>query len=101
MGSLDAATLLLEHKVDINKKDKNGYTPLHFACESTYNGAEQVAIFLIKKGADLNIQTNSRKTAAMLAAKTGKKEVYDLLVSEGADLSIKDSMGLTAQDYNQ
>lgn len=98
---MDAATILVEYNVEINKKDNNGYAPLHLACESTCEGADKVAIFLISKGAFLDSVTNSNKTAAMLAAKTGKTEVYDLLVKEGADLSIKDSMGLTAEDYKQ
>jgi uncharacterized protein len=58
--------------------------------------SEKIARILIEKGADLNIQDNSGRTALMLAIALNKKEIAKNLIMEGADINIKDNAGITA-----
>ena len=53
---------------------------------------------LIKKGADVNAKDNSKdgKTALLLAASAGQKDVVKLLIEKCAKLEAKDSEGGTA-----
>ena len=42
---------IIKKGADVNCADKNGWTPLHFACQ---NGHTELALALIAKGADVN-----------------------------------------------
>ena len=53
-GDLQAAKLLVEAGVDVNKHGEEGYTPLHYAC--AYSGPEMVE-FLLRSGADPHART--------------------------------------------
>lgn len=99
LGVKDCIPWLLEKGAELEKRDKNGNTPLSLACESSVPTSEDVAIMLVQKGADIKTTNNSKKTTGMLAAKTGKTSLLDLLIEKGLDLSLKDQLGLTVQDY--
>lgn len=99
MGLTSLIPLLLQKGAELERKDRNGNTPLLLACESSLSGSEDAAIALLNNGANVNVTNASRKSAAMLAAKTGKAKVFELLVEKGIDLSLKDQLGLTAEDY--
>jgi ankyrin repeat protein len=53
--NIQAATVLLDAKADVNAKDQKGNTPLH---NTAYLGNVNMAEFLITKGADINAKTN-------------------------------------------
>ena len=50
-GMVRAVHLLLTYDADLERVDCNGATPLIMACQ---NGHASLAIFLVKKGADVN-----------------------------------------------
>ena len=57
-GHLEVAQFLLNHGADINKQDKYGFTPLHWACSS---GRTNTIAFL-KEKADVNKQDQDGMT---------------------------------------
>ena len=85
--------------LNINQLTKRGgLSTLHLAVRQ---GNLDMVKFLVENGADVNIQTNaSEKTAAMLSAEIGEKEIYKYLMSlEQTDKKLKDMKGKTALAY--
>jgi uncharacterized protein len=56
-NNVKLAQTLIDQKVDINQKDERGYTALILA---TYNQSPDVAVLLLKHGADRRSATLSR-----------------------------------------
>jgi ankyrin repeat protein len=84
---------LVEAGVDINDQDESyGTTALMMACQ--YNLVD-IAKYLIEKGADISIQSNSGQTALMASA-SASQELFNLLIANGADFSVKDNSGYSA-----
>merc|ERR1712000_27081 len=80
---------------DLNVKDKDGQTALHFvACE----GHTEIASILIEAGCDLNVQDKEGETALHFAARDGHAEIASLLIEAGADLHLQDKDGKTPSD---
>jgi ankyrin repeat protein len=80
--------MLIEHGVDINKKDDWGRTPLMWAAEGAPLETVQ---FLIDSGADVNIisgknmnRVSSKVTALQLAKRAKRSDVVTLLLRYGA-----------------
>jgi ankyrin repeat protein len=67
--------------VDVNTRDSEGVTPLHWAA---YFNSEGVAELLITYGADVNAKMNNGGTPLQLAALFAHKDVADLLRQHGA-----------------
>jgi ankyrin repeat protein len=59
-SSWDCAKILLDHKVDVNRADNFGYTPLHLAALNEFSSC---AYMLIEYGADIIARTNGGVTA--------------------------------------
>ena len=53
--NLDLIKYLVELGLDINKESKNGWTPLHIACQK---GHIAVVKYLVEQGVDINKQIN-------------------------------------------
>ena len=84
---------LLSHGANINKKDNNGCTALHYAaCENSKEAVE----LLISHGANINEKDNYGETALHYAASNNSKEIVELLISHGANINAKDKDGETA-----
>lgn len=94
--------LISEKKVDVNKKDHDGYTALHFAA---YWGRDDVAQALINAQADLDVVNNNQLTPSHYAAGRGNLSVLKLLKSSGANLAFKNDWGFApiheAADWGQ
>ena len=59
-GDIEAVKRHLAAGADVNAKDQNGKTPLHYAARS---GHKEIVELLIAKGADVNAKTNRGHTA--------------------------------------
>jgi len=74
----DICYLFLENGADINKKDKNGNTALHFAALS---GNEELCQILIEKGEESIIMiTNKNNETPLQSALAKKKETYNFII---------------------
>lgn len=56
-----------KYNFDINEKEKQGNTPLHYAC---FHNAEYAAFWLIGFGAEINAQNSNKDTPLHLMIKT-------------------------------
>jgi ankyrin repeat protein len=94
-GLISCAQRLLEHKANIDAKDKDGVTVLHWAAK---NGHKAVVKLLLEHKADVNVkETSCGLTALHWAAKNGHKAVVKLLLEHKADVNVKETgCGLTA-----
>jgi serine/threonine-protein phosphatase 6 regulatory ankyrin repeat subunit A len=82
--------------VDVNAKDKDGFTPLH---HTAWEGHKEVAELLIAAGADVNAKDFTLgRTLLHIAAREGHKEIVELLIAKGADVNAMDKDGNTPLD---
>ena len=81
---------------DVNWKDQNGKTLLHYAA---WKGHKEIAELLIANGADVNAMNMWGGTPLQWAARGGHKEIVELLIENEADLNVKDKGGLTSLDW--
>ena len=81
---------------DVNEKNRQGWTPLHFA---VVRGKTDCARVLVAHGAELDPRTGTLKTPLHLAADRGFLEIAQLLIEHGADLGAMDDEGWTPLHY--
>lgn len=91
--------MLIKAGAKLEQRDANGNTPLLVACESPESNTSQCAIILLQNGAELDVENKAKRNAPLLAAKAGKKALYEELKKGGAKISAKDTMGSSAEDY--
>lgn len=75
---------LIGHGADLDARDRNGFTPLHFAALSQTNSC---ALALIKAGADMEIVNSLGKTAQEIAS----FEFFGITVPRGEGLDTGDT----------
>lgn len=87
--------LIAIRKIDTNIVDKNGLTPLHYACQN--NSIECVEALIKCKDTNVNAQSLKDKIAPIhFASNNGHKEIIFLLCSrEDLDVNIRTSRQLT------
>ncbi|KAJ4131383.1 hypothetical protein NW754_007759 [Fusarium falciforme] len=92
-GRTGIVKLLLNDKgVDVNARDKEGWTPLLRASEK---GHEAVGRLLIDKRADVNARDKEGWTPLLLASLNGHEAVARLLIDKGADVDASGEEGWT------
>ena len=79
-GNIEAVKQHIAAGTDVNAKDDNGYTPLHWPAGS---GHKEVVELLIAKGADLNAKGDDGWTPLDLAVNFNRPEIADLLRKHG------------------
>jgi len=89
---LEIAKILIDRGGDVNAKDRDGNTPLHYAvgCFS-----KDYAKLLIDKNADVYARNNFGLTPLHVAVREGRLEISQLLIENGADVDAKDEYGWT------
>jgi len=87
---------LSEFYKNVNRKDKNGLTALHYAAFYNMDG---VIKKLIDSGADIDSIDKSKRTPLMVAAKNGSVESVVELLEKGANKDLKDNSKKTAYLY--
>jgi serine/threonine-protein phosphatase 6 regulatory ankyrin repeat subunit B len=93
-GNISAVKYYITHGENINRENEKGYTPLMLASE---NGREDIAEFLIKKGADINTKSlKDGQTALILASENSHIEIVKMLIKAGADVNAQNDEGQTS-----
>ena len=81
---------IIDHEIDVNIQDEDGYTALHFAAEE---GHLDIVKLLIDRGSDVNLNSCEDGSALHLAALSGRLDIAQFLIEKGADLDIEDCNG--------
>ncbi len=88
-GSPKIAFHLIRTGANVNNKDKDGNTPLHYAIEV------KVARVLIKEGANVNSRNDLGRTPLCHVLGIGNVNLAKLLIQEGADVNSRNNDGMT------
>jgi ankyrin repeat protein len=92
-NQVDTVQQLLDAKADVDSKNENGQTALHWAAKL---GHKDVVALLLDKGADVAATGKDGWTALHRAAWEGHKDVVALLLDKGADVAATTKDGWTA-----
>jgi ankyrin repeat protein len=117
-GHEDTAKILIDHGVDLEAKNEDGQTALHWAIiGGDYAGIETLMApemgkrpktrkvnqdmikLLLDRGANVNARSGVGHTALHWAVVRGSLAVVDMLLNHGADLLVKDDEGKDAIDW--
>jgi ankyrin repeat protein len=91
-SSPDVVSLLIASGGDVAARDKDGETPLHYAC---WNGRLDIVHLLINNGADPLSRDRLSMTPLHRSTVKPSAEVAEFLISKGADILAKNSDGHT------
>ena len=98
VGHIEAVKQHLAKGTDVNAKNEEGYTPLHYAAAF---GQKEVAELLIAKGADVNAKGVDGRTPLGWAISNDETETADLLRKHGGKtgdwLKVGDSIHIAAK----
>ena len=98
-GRRDLAELLIANKADVNARDKDGWTPLHFTTvgDDKLEGVDKKGIeeLLLDHNADVDIKANGGFTPLHFAASWGARDKAELLLAHNADVNARDNKGET------
>jgi ankyrin repeat protein len=95
-GDLKKVKMLLNEGADVNTRDINGRTPLHYAAA---RGHLDTVKFLVDRGADVNTRNVDGWTPLHEAAAWGHLDVVEFLLDRGADVNAKNIYGWTPLHY--
>jgi ankyrin repeat protein len=96
VGDIEDVKQHLTASSDVNKRDEEGATPLHYAVSE---GHQEIVKLLIKKGADVHAKDKDGWIPLLYATAEGQEEVVDLLIAAGTDVNTKDGDGDTSLDW--
>lgn len=95
-NNIDRVTKAIKSKnVDVNVKDEEGRTLLHWSCD---RGHKELAAVLLKYRADINCQDNEGQTALHYAAACEFVDIVELLLQSGADPALRDQDGCLPEE---
>ena len=88
-GDKEFVELLISAGADVNAKNNDGDTPLHFAASRDYKKVQM----LLSAGADVNAKDKNGDTPLHRAAKNDHKEIAELLIAKGANVNARNERG--------
>jgi ankyrin repeat protein len=99
MGSIFPKKVLplIEEGLDVNARNYNGDTPLHFGCMTYCIGNLRT---LLSHGADLHVTNKYGETGLHIAARYGRTDLIEFLIKEGLDVNAVNYQGKTAFDLS-
>ena len=95
-GRKDVAQLLIDNGADVNHRDKEGYTALHFAARYAH---KHLAELLIAKGTDIDAASADGMTPLHCAAYNDNRRMVQLLLDAGAAINPADKSGHSPLEY--
>jgi len=91
-GNLENCQLFLAKTEDINVRDEDGQTALHWACDANHL---EIVRFLLSNGADVNVQDKGMQTPLHFALISGHEDIAKNLIQAGANIDALDEDGNT------
>lgn len=85
-------SLMSKNSSLLNLKDRNGYTPLHYAVSSNRTA---IVTYLLEKNADVNAQTRYNYSVLHFAVMNRSAAILDALLAKKPKLELKDNAGQT------
>ncbi|ETI31111.1 hypothetical protein PPTG_06539 [Phytophthora nicotianae INRA-310] len=99
VGDVSKLQKLLDNGVNLDAKDEDERTPLHWACAT---GRLDVAEFLLVCAkATVNVQDDAGWTPLMSAASAGHGDIVGLLLSKGANANLPNENGQIPLHYHR
>lgn len=96
-GRLDVMGVLLAKRANVDARDNEGYTPLHYACK---NGNPAICKLLISHGADVAAEAGEHCVTPMhVIGGSMIQDVVDVIIAGGGDLEAADSSGRKPEVY--
>ena len=92
----ETAKLLIQNSANVNARDYEGKTILHWASWTYRN--EEIIKLLVLNGADVNAKDSRGDTPAMGCVIFGRNENIKAMIELGLDLNIKNNSGYTLLD---
>ena len=74
--------------INIEVKNVDQRTPLHFACN---NGHLPIVQYLIEKGADIDAKNTNQETPLHIACEKGHIQIVECLIEKGANIEELDA----------
>ena len=93
-GALYNVRELLAKNVCVDACDHKGNTALMWSCDDTTEHLD-VVMYLLQKGASVNVFGDAGKTPLMKACEMGFTKTVNLLLERGADINAIDNLGNT------
>ena len=81
----------------VNVKDKDGRTPLHWACRGVHL---EILKYLVEKGADVNAEDSNKVVPLHSLGTRNSTEGIEILIAKGADVDARDYGGDTALHHS-
>ena len=94
-NAVETAVVLLGQGANINAKDNDGKTPLHWVVLMRYDDADEMAMVLLEQGANINAKDNNGSTPLHVAVGFNANEMAMVLLEQGANVNAKDNDGWT------
>ena len=80
--------LSIQKTININYKDENGYTALHYACDE---GNLKIVEVILDANCNTNIKNIHKQTPLHLSTNRGYFDISKKLIESGAELNVEDS----------